>query len=99
MNMQFSSSFIIAALPFLISAQPFQLKARNDSSIAYTLTAIHSGDQAVHNQPINAANEAFFIGTKPGSACPTGVTCPTGIDTSINVADSVASLVRDLSTT
>ena len=95
--MQFSSSFIIAALPFLITAQPLQLKARNDSPTAYTLTAIHSGDQAVNNQPINAANDAFFIGTKPGSVCPTGVTCPAVTDTSIDIADSVASLVRDLS--
>lgn len=81
--MQFSSSFIIAALPFLAAAQPLQ--ARDDASKAYTLTAIHSGDQDVHNQPIKAANNAFFIGNGIGSA---------GTDTSIFVANSIASLVR-----
>ncbi len=95
--MHFSSSFIIAALPFLTMAQPLQPEARNDSPATYTLTAIHSGDQAVHNKPINAVNEAFFIGAKASSACPSGVQCPAGTDTSIYIGSSVASLVRDVS--
>ncbi len=93
--MQFSSSFVLAALPFLAAAQPHLINARGDATTAYALTAMtHDGDEVVDNHTINAANNGFFIGAKPSNTCPSGVTCPSGTDTSVLLADSMASLVR-----
>ena len=66
--MHFSASFVLAALPFLVTART-PLKARRASTSTYTLTAIHSGDEEVHNQPIVAADEHFFIGRQSSAAC------------------------------
>ena len=78
--MHFSTSFILAALPFIVTAR-VPVKARQ-SNAAFTLLSIHSGDEVVHNQPIVASDDNFYIGVN------------TTTPTQIILDDAGAALVR-----
>ena len=82
---------MLAALPFLVAAR-LPLKARQ-SNLAYTLIAINSGDEDVHNQPIVATNEYFYIGRQSSAICRGGASATCSGPTQITVANSQAVLV------
>ena len=67
--MQFSTSLILAAIPFLALGQPAKLHARHSNDYVFTLISIHSGNEAVHNQAVTARAGGLFIGG--GGSSPT----------------------------
>ncbi len=95
-NMLFSAPFILAALPYIVTASP-KLRARQDLPSTYTLTAIHRGDESVHNQPIMAAKEHFYIGRNSTASCngmgAAVVECSKKYPTEVEIADTRAALV------
>ena len=85
--MQFSASFLAAALPLLAAAAPAPVA----SSGPIGLIATHSASP-VHLQSVNAAGQNFWIGKDTSSYCPLtpASSCPPGTDTVISVFGDVA---------
>lgn len=93
-NMQFSKSFILAALPFLAAAAPapdYKVSPLPQSSGPVGLIATHSASP-IHLQSINASGQAFWIGKETSSYCPLTdqSLCPPGKDTSIIILGNEA---------
>lgn len=88
--MQFSTSFILAALPFLAAAAPaaseYKVSPLPVSSGPVGLIATHSASP-IHLSSINASGQAFWIGKDTSTFCPLTPksSCPPGNDTRIQI--------------
>ena len=87
--MQFSASFLVAALPFLAAAAPAaepHYKNPVKPSGPVVLLSTHSASP-IHLQSINASGQAFWIGKPTSSYCPLvpASSCPPGTDTVISI--------------
>ena len=60
--MKFSTSFILAVLPFLALGAPSRANPAHSNIDVFTLISIKSGNQAVHNQAVSARAGGLFIG-------------------------------------
>ncbi|MCJ1269128.1 hypothetical protein MMC22_009017 [Lobaria immixta] len=85
--MQFSASFLAAALPLLAASAP----APAASSGPIGLIAIHSASP-IHLSSVNAAGQNFYIGKDTSSYCPLTppLSCPPGKSTVISVFEDQA---------
>lgn len=86
--MQFSASFLAAALPLLAAAAPAPAASAAPvaSSGPIGLIATHSASP-IHLSSVNAAGQNFYIGKDTSSYCPLtpASSCPPGKDTVISV--------------
>lgn len=88
--MQFSTSFLIAALPFLAAAAPAANNLASYTPVTSSgpvgLIATRSASP-VHLQSINASGQAFWIGKETASFCPAEIVkpCPPGEYTVIDI--------------
>lgn len=80
MKTTFTVSAVLALLPAFITAAPL---AERDNEVAFTLLSIHSGNEYVHLQEINANAKQFWIGRPTTTSCPSdlSVPCPPGTET------------------
>lgn len=89
--MQFSNSFLIAALPFLAASAPAPASYSPASNTPQNsgpvgLIATRSASP-IHLQSVNASGQAFWIGKPTSSYCPLvpASSCPPGTDTVISI--------------
>jgi len=79
--MQFTTSTILALVPFLASAAPVgTCPSGGNGGVPSTFTVISArSGSPIHLLPLNAAGEKFYLGGQPATYCPTEVNpCPPG---------------------
>jgi hypothetical protein len=78
----------LAVLAGLASASPVQRQA----PYTFTLIAIHSGDDAIQNEPINANHQLFWVGRPTTSDCP-AASLPPGVCAPYTAAENTTVLL------